>query len=292
MDQARQRQLDFNASSRDQWQTFADHRLQVSRLLGAGSGSGAERLCILGAGNALDLDLPALLEAHRAVHLVDLDANALRLGAERQGVAADARLRQFGGQDVTAMLDVTSRWTPGTIISPADLAALTDAPSLVVPPALAGPYDVVASTCLLRPLIGTLYHAVGADHPRFGQLISAVRAGHLRLMSRLLAPGGLAHLVTDVVSSATVPQLESQPASVLPELLGELERTGNHFHGVSPADLRGVFVRDPVLSAESADPIAVPPWRWRLHDRTYLVWALQFRHRDARLLIDVGRVSE
>ena len=70
MDDPRARQGQFNAESFDQWAGFADHRRRVSGLLATGPG----RLCVLGAGNANDLDLATLLEVHREVHLVDLDA--------------------------------------------------------------------------------------------------------------------------------------------------------------------------------------------------------------------------
>src|SRR5205807_503770 len=82
-----------------------------------------------------------------------------------------------------------------------------------VGPALPGPYERVASTCLLRPLLGNAFHAVGDRHPRFPDLVRAIRAGHLNLLGRLLAPGGTAVLVTDVISSDELPTLRSLPES-------------------------------------------------------------------------------
>ena len=77
MNDPRGRQSGFNAESRDQWNAFSGHRQKVSALLGAGAEPRAGRLCVLGAGNCNDLDLASLLQAHREVHLVDLDAVAL-----------------------------------------------------------------------------------------------------------------------------------------------------------------------------------------------------------------------
>jgi hypothetical protein len=277
MNDPKGRQVEFNASSRDQWAGFARHRRQVSSLLGAGNGPGAGRLCVLGAGNGNDLDLPALLRAHREVHLVDLDAGALARGAERQGVAGQTGLRLFGGVDLTGMLDAFATWSPTTPIDPDDLSALAEAPVRLVRPALPGPYELAASTCLLSPLIGNAFHAVGEAHPRFPELVRAIRTGHLRLLTGLVAPGGAAVLITDVASSDTLPTLRSLPESSLPGLLPRLVRDRSFFHGVSPAALASAYRRDPVLAAHAAAVEAIAPWRWNLHGRVYLVWAIRSR---------------
>src|SRR5260221_9090475 len=124
MNDPRGRQARFNAESRDQWDGFSDHRRRVSALLGAGLGPRPTRLCVLGAGNGNDLDLRTLLEAHREVHLVDLDREALARGAEGQGVANDPGLHLHGGLDVTGMLDAIAGWSPHAPIAGSDLSAL------------------------------------------------------------------------------------------------------------------------------------------------------------------------
>lgn len=277
MNQARARQAEFNSSSRDQWDAFGPHREKVSRLLGVGGRPGPSRLCVLGVGNGLDLDLAGLLGAHREVHLVDLDAEALGRGVASQDLAGHRRLRLFGGLDVTAMLEVVASWSPRTVVGAADLASLAEAPARLVPPALAGPYDVIASTCLLRPLIGSLYHAVGGRHPEFSGLVRAIRAGHLRLLARGLAAGGRAVLVTDLVSSETLPELGTLPESALTGLLHRLDREGNHFHGVGPSELAAAVRTDRVLRDLAVEAETAPPWRWELHGRVYLVWAITLR---------------
>jgi hypothetical protein len=269
------RQAAFNSESRGQWGGFAGHRRKVSTLLGAGAEPGRARLCILGAGNCNDLDLPALLAAHREVHLVDLDPVALARGAARQGVSEHPSLHRLGGVDVTGMLDAIATWSPRTDIQAGDLSALAEWPARRVAPALPGPYDLVASTCLLSPLIGNAFHAVGPGHPRFMALVRAIRLGHLRLLTQLAAPGGTAILITDVVSSDTFPTLGSLPDSSLAGLLPRLAREGNFFHGLNPEDLPPIFRRDPVLNSRVSGLESIPPWRWNLHSRVYLVWAMK-----------------
>lgn len=273
MNDIRGRQAGFNALSRGQWENFSGHRQKVLKLLATGRG----RLCVLGAGNGNDLDMKALLDVYRETHLVDLDAKALDLGAGRQGVIDRAGLFRYGGLDVTGMVAVMARWNPRSEIGPVELEALASAPTGRVAPALPGPFDVVASTCLLSPLIGNAFHSIGEAHPRFLDVVKALRVGHLRLLTGLVAPGGTALLITDVVSSDTLPALRTMPESALPGLIPDVSRRGNVFHGVNPAELVRQFRHDPVLKRSVAGLETLGPWRWNLHDRVYLVIAYRYR---------------
>ena len=77
-------QFEYNATSRDCWGRFRAHRDKVTGLLS--NATPANRLCVLGAGNANDLDLNVLLHFYREMHLTDLDADALCRGVARQGL--------------------------------------------------------------------------------------------------------------------------------------------------------------------------------------------------------------
>ncbi len=273
------RQAGFNALSRGQWANFAGHRRVVAEVLGNGKG----RLCVLGVGNGNDLDLKAILKKYREVHLVDLDAEALANGVARQGFAGQSGLVLHGGLDLTGMVPAFARWTPETEITSVILDSLIQVPEALVCPALPGPFDVVASTCLLSQLIGNAFHAVGDRHPRFLEVVRAIRAGHLRLLTALSAPGGSAVLITDVVSSETVADLGSIPESDLKARLRDVGRTRNHFYGVNPDELMIMHERDPVLKERVAGREAIGPWRWNLHDRVYLVFALRYAIRSGFL---------
>src|SRR5690349_5752462 len=104
-------QVRFNAASRDAWDQYSSHRKVVTEILTAGVSPGPSRLCVLGAGNCNDLDLAALLAVHREVHLVDLDAEALAHGVERQGRADNPAVRCHGGLDVTGVLNTLAAWS-------------------------------------------------------------------------------------------------------------------------------------------------------------------------------------
>jgi hypothetical protein len=271
------RQREFNQESRDRWESFAGHREKVTRLLGSGVAPATGRLCVLGAGNCNDLGLATLLETYREVHLVDLDAEALAAGLRRQSVATHPGLHQHGNFDVTGMLDVMSTWSPQARIDPTDVAACADVPVQSIAPLLPGPFEVVVSTCLLSQLILYLVHTVGEGHPQFLMLLQSVRAGHLRLLTHLVAPGGTAILITDVVSSETVPTLGSVPDAALSGLLARLIRERNFFHGVNPAVLDTLATHDPVLRTHKLNQETLSPWRWDLGPRLYLVSAMRYR---------------
>src|SRR3954453_9038196 len=137
MDRLGRRQVAFNATSRDQWEGFAEHRRCLTSVLVREVTVGRSRLCVLGAGNHNDLDLTALLSAHREEDLVDIDSAALVRGAARQGVAKHPRLHLHGGVDVTATLDILSGRTPKSSLGAADYDAMAAWPasctSLVLP---------------------------------------------------------------------------------------------------------------------------------------------------------------
>ncbi len=164
MDRLGRRQVAFNATSRHQWEVFAEHRRCLTAALAREATAQRSRLCVLGAGNANDLDLTALLSVHREVHLVDIDSEALSRGAERQGVAKHPRLRLHGGVDVTATLGILSERTPKSELGPADFDAMAAWPGSRTALVLPGGFDRVASTCVLSQILETAAYSLGTGH--------------------------------------------------------------------------------------------------------------------------------
>ncbi len=275
-----QMQFTNNRDSRDGWGVYRSHREKVTDHLRPGSAAGAARLCVLGAGNCNDLDLGALQSVYREIHLVDLDAEAVAQGVARQGCGEQTGLHVHGGVDVTGVLELLGQWTPQTVVRAAELSACVEEPLRRVLPALPGPFTVAASTCLLSQLINAVLQAVGERHPCFLELIQTVRAGHLRLLAQLVAPGGYGVLITDVVSSETFPALATIAESALESTLVELIRQRNFFHGLNPWALIAAFRTDPVLRSQVAEVQALRPWRWNLGPRLYAVWGLKWRRKD------------
>jgi hypothetical protein len=277
MDRLGRRQIAFNTTSRDQWQRFAEHRLRLTAALGREATVRGSRLCVLGAGNANDLDLTALLSVHREVHLVDIDSDALSRGAQRQGVAKHPGLRLHGGVDVTATFGILSDWTPKSELGSADIDAMAEWPAARAAVVLPGGFDRVASTCMLSQILETATHSLGRDHRQLADARAALLAGHLRLLARLAAPRGAGVLVAEVTSSEVLADLPDLTTEQLAELLTKLERNGDHYRGVHPRQLLSTLRADTTLRPIIAAATALAPWRWQLHDRTYLVGAIGFR---------------
>lgn len=252
----------------------------VTGLLLRGSpAAGPSRLCILGAGNCNDVHLGALLSSHREIHLVDLDAESLARAVARQGLGGNPAIRLDGDVDVSGMLDTMADWTPLTEIRTADLTACVEEPLRRLPSALTGPFEMVASTCILSQLIDAAVQSVGEQHPRFVELLQAIRAGHLRLLTHLIAPGGTGVLITDFVSSDSFPDLGLVAEEKLTGVLARLIHERNFFHGVNPAVLISLFHTDQVLASQVASLELIPPWRWNLGPRLYAVFGLKIRKR-------------
>jgi hypothetical protein len=259
-------QIAANRASAAGWSEFADHRVRLTGLLTAHAGQGS--LCVLGAGNCNDLDLGRLTAAFDTVRLVDLDGAALNAGVARQPATGD-KLALHGGLDLTGAFSQMATWSgevphgAEAFLAAAPLASIRHLPSS----------GVVVSTCLLSQLVGALVEAVGEMHPRFVTLLQALRLGHLRQMLQLTAPGGVCLLVTDVVSSDTLPELDLVDNQALPGCLEHALRDRNFFHGTNPVVLAELFRSQPGIAEQVEHVVGVAPWRWNLGPRRYLVAA-------------------
>lgn len=132
---------------------------------------------------------------------------------------------------------------------------------------------------MLTALVETLVAQIGEVHPRFVEILQAVRAGHLRLLSHLIAPGGTGLFLSDFVSSLTFPYLAFIEPNSWPQVINLLNSECNFFHGVNPLILEALFHQDPVLAPEIAESETITPWRWQFGEREYAVWAIRFRKK-------------
>ena len=273
----------MNATSRDQWDTFAEHRKLLSAASIRDAKPGRSRLCILGAGNANDLDLTALLAAHREVHLVDIDSEALSHGAERQGVAKHPRLRLHGGLDTTAMLGLLSDWTPHSELRPADFDAMASWPALRTALVLPGGFDRVASTCVLTQILET-----PAPRARPGPPPARRRAGsaHGRTFGTDGSPG---RPWWRSISRYRCREIRDDSRAAGPArkgtrwAVGGIGTKGQPFPRRTSAPVNGGPAADPCIEPLVAAAASLMPWRWRLHDQTYLVAGISFRLRPGDL---------
>jgi hypothetical protein len=261
---------------------YAAHRRRLmGELLEIPATGGNGKLALLGAGNCNDVDLAVLAERFVEIHLVDLDAAALARAHDRQTEEVRARLHQHAPIDVGGLLREAEAWRK----KPPTLAQIESTIPVAVDNicrGLPGGFDMVASCCVMTQIGHGITTILGPQHPALGDAHQAAAVVHLRTLAALLAAGGHALLVTDLVSSETYPLEELAPGRDLKELIADLVRQGNYFKGVNPVALTRLLRRDPVLSRRVVNTRSIEPWLWRaVQARTFLVNGFLFQRSSA-----------
>lgn len=257
-----------NRVTADFWREFADHRARQTDLV---LEAGGRNLAVLGAGNCNDLDLPRLAAAFDAIHLVDLDVEAVGRARARQDGAVASRLVLRAPVDLSGALTELPRWR-NQELSPAQLTALSRSAADQVSAAVPERFDTVLSACLLSQIMHGCYVALGS-HPQLTKIGDALASAHLRALLALTRPGGRVLFVTDTVSSDTYPLRELWGQQAPAALLAHLDQTNNFLSGTSISSVRRVLAGE--AAALAARPRLVEPWLWQMHpDVTLLVYAL------------------
>jgi hypothetical protein len=256
------RHLESNRQSRHAWARFAPHRARVTGLVTDLLPAGG-RLCVAGAGNLNDLDLPAVLAGAGGVDLVDLDGDAMDAGLRRLGLAGDPRIHVHRA-DLSGLLGVLGHETTAD-----RLVAAVDAHDL---PLSAGAFDVVLSVGVITQLFQSVVDA-GLDPETTVEVTLRLRERHLGDMTRLARPDGHVVLVTDTVPTTTAPHLlELDPAGLEPALAACVA-DGNFFTGTNPYRIVAVLEE-----AGAGDVRLHDPWLWAVTaDRHHLTYALTWR---------------
>ena len=113
-------------------------------------------------------------------------------------------------------------------------------------------------------------------HPRFPELRGLMNSVHVRALGALLAPAGVALLVTDMTSSQTYPLAELPPDADLRRVMDDLLAAGNLIAPSHPGLLSSEVRRDPALRERFTVRTPVGPWLWRNGPSlTFLVYALE-----------------
>jgi hypothetical protein len=255
-----------NASGLPHFEAFRGHREKLTRLLEGlgvkGQGAGGEKLCVLGAGNAYDLELEQLLTRFAEVHLVDIDAAAVTRARQRVPQGPRGRLFVHAPVELSGMFHDIERW--GRMqVTPQELMGAPAAGARRIAAALPGPFDVVASTCLLTQLQLALLQLIGDRHQLFVALREFLSLTHLRTLAALTKPGGVALLVTDLCESACFPAGRPKDDADLPALMQELVAAGSVIHSSHPELIKITLADDPVLARSFGESEISAPWLWQ-----------------------------
>ncbi len=146
-----------------------------------------------------------------------------------------------------------------------------------------GTYSVVASTCVLSQILRhatTMIVNSTSDQAQadrvLPKILRALREQHLRLLLDHVQPGGFAILITDLTSSAALPELVDRNAD-LKELMKSVV-TGNHFHGLNPMGIAKTL-KQPPLTEYVEDVRMTAPWLWDSIEMQYLCMGFQIRKK-------------
>lgn len=269
------------------------HRENVTQLLIAcarSSGSTLDTLaqrsslCLLGPGYGQDFEGDLLVRHYAKIHLVDVDIRALAATAERlQKYSGDCCVTtaSFDVSGIFAALDgyAADKAVPSQSL-PAEIAALLDPGGMQQFAELGRQrFRCVASTCLLTELIDALTRRLN-DAPALVDLILGLRRQHLQRMVAAIEPGGHGLLITDFVSSETLPgMVAASSEETFQELVREAVDAQNFFTGCNPLAIRRQLQEDAWFSSRVDDVQLSKPWRWSLGSKQMAVVAARFRRR-------------
>lgn len=274
------RQRELNSKTQQSWDLFENHRDQVTQIIIGGlqtlePANENPTLCVLGAGNGNDLDVAQLAKHFASIHVLDIDRSALDRLWQRYDDQPEIQKKiqlvsgvEFSGI-TSSLVELGERPTEANVKSTYDQ-------SLRVHYSADEKFDVVVSTCLLTQLIDAVVQTLGHENEWVIPLTIGIRDGHLNLMASLCKAGGRRVLVTDFVSSDTMPELASadDPESVL-ALARHAIDSRNFFTGANAFSIREKLVELQHVTNHDAVEI-VPPWRWQIGQRYYLVTAVSY----------------
>ena len=271
-----------NRSGTSYFEAFENHRRHLTALVVGQTPEGSsERLCVLGAGNLNDLEIESLLRHFAEVHLVDLDRAALERSLDRVPVELRSRCVLHAPVDLGGLLEKLERW--GAMrVTPEELIRHPEAVARGVSEALGGPFSVVVSACLLTQIQFSTLQVLGDRHPLFEAVRLTATVTHLRLLNRLIAPGGRGIFAADLTSNQTYPLDRLPPDADLRSVYAELLATKNVIYVSHPEVIRSLASEDPVLAKELLLNGPVDVWLWNNGPaRVFLVYALELAHPSA-----------
>jgi hypothetical protein len=259
----------------DDWALYATHRARFTDALVETGQGRLGRLCILGAGPCNDIDLERLASAFSEIHLVDLAPSGLARAVARQPIEIRSRLFRHAPVDLSGLstrrLAKWKRFAP----APSEVATAAQASLQSIVARLPGPFDVVASACVLTQMSFDLRATLGDRHPMIGPIRISLMEAHVNLLFGLMAAGGAALFVCDATSSNHYPLLSKlQPGCDLEGVLSDIVKVGACYFAANPDIIRSFLRR-------AGEPELLAPWLWTgAFGRTYFVYAFRLRSRD------------
>lgn len=263
-------QAAMNSSTARQWAMYASHRRQIEKLITPTSPGG--RICVLGAGNCNDLDLPWLTQVYSEAHLVDLDADSLARAAERQKPSKAASICLWAPFDLSGIGDVLRNWRHAPPSDDQILQCIQQIQQQCAKhPWDNERFDVVLSPCVLSQILISARQSIGATHRLYPELRDALLAHHLKMVYRLIKPGGKAVIVIDLASTEDFGSTAGIEEDQLPDLMRSVIARKKCFNALTPAALAQAARQHLKITP----PTFTAPWLWHLGlAKSFLVFAM------------------
>ena len=248
--------------SRSSWQLAALHRAQILRMLPRGE-KRRGTLCVFGVGDGSALDLAAFLDRFHEVHLVDEDSAAIEAAIRSQDLREAHRIFRRDQVDIGGVSDLLKRYAeaPSESLHQQMVERIRShrIPDL-------GQFDYVLSSSVLTRLTRAVAGCFGDDVENMVGPLFYIRHRHVELLMDHARPGGEVFLVTDFVSSETVPELAHAPANLMDDCARAV-KDNNFYPGVNPAMLEQL-VRTRAEFRDRLDAVqSTQPWLLEEADR-------------------------
>ena len=278
-------QIQRNQCTANDRDSFAGHRSGVTGVIVKAAAPLLRRLCLLGAGNGNDVDLEIVAEHFDEICLVDLDEAALArcIAGLSESVAKKIVLK--AGVDLSGILAELDSMQRKDSVTEAEVTAVILAARVAPLGVDLGKWDVVVSMCMISQLLdsaamalgaakgGALSHVLGPRHSMQAELMLAVRDGHLALLDKITSRGGSTILISDFVSSETLPEMLEVPDNKFQQLVQQAVADRNFFTGLNPAVLLDRLGR---AAAERQQSVRMRGlWRWHMGGKCFAVCAMQ-----------------
>jgi hypothetical protein len=268
-------QREANQSTLAWFAEYREHRERMTRLVVDGvAANSTRRVCVLGAGNAYDLDLATLSAHFTEVHLVDIDREALEGAKARQPEDIANKLVLHAPIDLTGFLGKLEAWGRMEVTEQEMLAHPAGTARGLA--ARIGTFDLVVSACAITQMQLSVLTSLGDGHRLFDAVRHTLALTHLHTLFELTVPGGRALLVTDVLSNQSYRYLDKLGADAnFMQILTDVIAAEKVIYVARPGLFHLLFRQDPVLqkAAKLSPPIAA--WLWRNGPESrFLVYAM------------------
>lgn len=252
-----------NRSALAHFEAFEGHRDRLTSLV-VSAAPAAERgsLCVLGAGNAFDLDLPKLAAHYSEICLVDLDEHAVAAAIARQPPEVRALTRQVAPVDLSGLLDCADRWARFEV-TPDELAAHATHTARQARDKVGASFDVVVSACMLSQMQLDVLRGFGDQHRLFPVVSWTLSVAHFRTLAELTKPGGTAVFATDLTEASIHPLAEDYARDAGLALVAEASRRRQVFDFADPGHVRSLIDDDPALLRAFPSWQLADAWVWQ-----------------------------